>query len=153
MLLQQSTPVVAGWIGPTIAISLVIIAAAFGLIAFAVARVAQNMLEESRKLHTAIESLRSEFAPALGAIHALSGETTRIATIIGNEAEALVKASQTLRHGLEERLHNLEAIYQVLEEEVEETAIDVAVTLRTFRSGRGWFARIRRLLLGRGRHD
>ncbi|MDH4131276.1 MAG: hypothetical protein OEW17_04890 [Gemmatimonadota bacterium] len=153
MLLQQSAPVLAGWIGPTIALSLVVIASAFGLIALAIARVAKGMQEETRRLHTAIESLRTEFSPALGAIHALSGETSRLATIIGNEAEELVKASQSLRHGLRERLHNLEAIYEVLEEEVEETAIDVAVTLRTFRSGRGWFARIRRLLLGRGRGD
>jgi methyl-accepting chemotaxis protein len=153
MLFQQSTLVVAGWIGPTIAISLVIIAGAFGAIAFAIVRLAQGMQEETRKLHTAIESLRAEFSPALGAIQSLSGETGRLATIIGNEAEELVKASQSLRHGLEERLHNLEAIYEVLEEEVEETVIDVAVTLRTFRTGRGWFARIRRLLLGRGRHD
>ena len=153
MLLQQSTSVVAGWIGPTIAISLVIIAAAFGLIAVAIMQVAKNMHEETRRLHIAIDSLRKEFAPALGAIHSLSSETSRITTIIGTEAEELVKASQSLRHGLEERLHNLEAIYEVLEEVVEETAIDVAVTLRTFRSGRGWFARIRRLLLGRGRGD
>ena len=41
-----------------------------------------------------------------------------------------MRASRQLREGLRERLANLEAIYEVLEEEVEETALDVAVTLR-----------------------
>jgi len=153
MLLQQTTPVVAGWIGPTMAISLVIIAAAFGLIALAIARVAGAMLEESRKLHGAIESLRSELSPALKGVQVMTDETHRIAGMIGSEAEELVRSSQALRQGVQERIRNLEAIYEVLEEEIEETAIDVAVTLRTFRSGRNWFSRIRRLLLGRGRRD
>jgi phage-related minor tail protein len=153
MLLQQGTPVVAGWIGPTMAVSLVIIAGSFGVIAMAVARVARTMLEETRNLRTAIEELRGELSPALGAVKTMSDQTHRLTSMIGNEAEELVRASQSLREGVRERLHNLEAIYEVLEEEVEETAIEVAVTLRAFRTGRGWFSRIRRLLLGRGRRD
>ena len=153
MLLQQAAPVVAGWIGPTMAISLVIVAGSFGVIAMAVARVARTMLEETRNLRTAIEGLRGELSPALGAIKTMSDQTHRLTALVGNEAEELVRASQALRHGVQERIRNLEAIYEVLEEEIEETAIDVAVTLRTFRSGRNWFSRIRRLLLGRGRRD
>lgn len=153
MLLQQATPVVAGWIGPTMALSLVIIAGSFGVIAMAVARVARTMLEETRNLRTAIEGLRGELSPALGAIRTMSDETHRLTSMVSGEAEALVQSSQALRQGVQERIRNLEAIYEVLEEEIEETAIDVAVTLRTFRTGRGWFSRIRRLLLGRGRRD
>jgi hypothetical protein len=135
------------------AISLVVIAASFGLIALAIARVAQAMLDRLGKLHTAVDSLRTELSPALKGVQEMSGETRRLADLVGTEAAELVRSSQELRHGLRERLENLQAIYDVLEEEVEETAIDVAVTLRTFRTGRGWFGRIRRLLLGRGRRD
>ena len=47
---------------------------------------------------------------------------------------------------------NLEAIYEVVAEEVEETALDIAVTLRRIRTGAGWFRRLRRLLGGGRRH-
>jgi hypothetical protein len=97
-----------------------------------------------------MESLRSDIAPALGAVAAVSNEGQRLAGLIGNEAEEIVRSSRALREGLQSRLQNLEAIYEVLEEEVEETALELAVTLRSVRSGAGWFGRLRRLL-GMGR--
>ena len=140
--------VVAGWVGPTMAISLVIIAGAFLVIAAASALAARQAAREMQQLSRVIESLRTDLAPALTAVQAVSGEGQRLAGMVGNEAEELVRASRQLREGLRERLANLEAIYEVLEEEIEDTAVDVAVTLRTFRSGAGWFGRIRRLLGG-----
>ena len=140
--------VVVGWVGPTMAISLVIIAGAFLVIAAASALAARQAAREMQQLSRVIESLRTDLAPALTAVQAVSGEGQRLAGMVGNEAEELVRASRQLREGLRERLANLEAIYEVLEEEIEDTAVDVAVTLRTFRSGAGWFGRIRRLLGG-----
>ena len=140
--------VVAGWVGPTMAITLVIIAGAFLVIAAASALAARQAAREMQQLSRVIESLRTDLAPALTAVQAVSGEGQRLAGMVGNEAEELVRASRQLREGLRERLANLEAIYEVLEEEIEDTAVDVAVTLRTFRSGAGWFGRIRRLLGG-----
>ncbi|MBK7783428.1 MAG: hypothetical protein IPJ57_02900 [Gemmatimonadetes bacterium] len=140
--------VVAGWVGPTMAISLVIIAGAFLVIAAASALAARQAAREMQQLSRVIESLRTDLAPALTAVQAVSGEGQRLAGMVGTEAEELVLASRQLREGLKDRLANLEAIYDVLEEEIEDTAVDVAVTLRTFRSGAGWFGRIRRLLGG-----
>lgn len=140
--------VVAGWVGPTMAISLVIIAGAFLVIAAASALAARRAAREMQQLSRVIESLRTDLAPALMAVQAVSGEGQRLAGMVGTEAEELVLASRQLREGLKDRLANLEAIYEVLEEEIEDTAVDVAVTLRTFRSGAGWFGRIRRLLGG-----
>ncbi|MBK9691387.1 MAG: hypothetical protein IPO73_06830 [Gemmatimonadetes bacterium] len=140
--------VVAGWVGPTMAISLVIIAGAFLVIAAASALAARQAAREMQQLSRVIESLRTDLAPALMAVQAVSGEGQRLAGMVGTEAEELVLASRQLREGLKDRLANLEAIYEVLEEEIEDTAVDVAVTLRTFRSGAGWFGRIRRLLGG-----
>ncbi|MBK7348799.1 MAG: hypothetical protein KA180_17620 [Gemmatimonadales bacterium] len=140
--------VVAGWVGPTMAISLVIIAGAFLVIAAASALAARQAAREMQQLSRVIESLRTDLAPALTAVQAVSGEGQRLAGMVGTEAEELVLASRQLREGLKDRLANLEAIYEVLEEEIEDTAVDVAVTLRTFRSGAGWFGRIRRLLGG-----
>jgi len=150
MFLLQATAPSGGWVGPTIAISLVIIAASFLAIAVALAMAARQAAQEMRQLSQVMESLRSDIAPALGAVATISTEGQRLAGLIGDEAEDLVKSSRALREGLQSRIQNLEAIYEVLEEEVEETALDLAVTLRTVRSGAGWFGRLRRLL-GMGR--
>jgi chromosome segregation ATPase len=129
------------------AVSLVIIALASVVIAVAFVLAAR----ETRQISQRIETLRGELEPALRAVEAVSGEGQRLATLVGREAEELVQASRRLRGGLRERLVNLEAVYEVLEEEVEETALDLAVSLRNFRRGAGWFARLRRLLGGRRR--
>jgi len=148
-LLQAASP--PAWVGPTMATSLVIIALAFVVIAFAIGLAAREATREMRQLSQAIETLRKDLAPALGAVQAVSGEGQRLATLVGHEAEEMVQASRQLREGLRDRLANLEAIYEVLEEEVEETALDLAVSLRNFRSGAGWFSRLRWLLGGRRR--
>jgi uncharacterized protein YoxC len=148
-LLQAET--LPGWIGPTMAVSLVIIAIAFMVIAAVTALMAREAAKEMRQLSQVIDSLRGDLAPALGALQAVSGEGQRLAALVGHEAEELVQASRQLREGLRDRLANLEAIYEVLEEEVEETALDLAVSLRNFRRGAGWFARLRWLLGGRRR--
>lgn len=150
-MLSLQAATTAGWVGPTMAISLVIIAGAFLVIAASTALAARRAAEEMQQLSRVIESLRTDLAPALGAVQAVSGEGQRLAALVGTEAEELVRASRDLREGLRERMANLEAIYEVLEEEIEDTALDVAVTLRTFRSGAGWFGRLRRLLGGRRR--
>lgn len=149
LVLQQAVPT-GGWVGPTVAISLVIIAISFLAIAFSAAMAARQAAVEMNNLSKVMESLRTDLAPALGAVAAVSNEGQRLAGVVSDEAEALVRASRSLREGLQSRVQNLEAIYDVLEEEVEETALDLAVTLRTIRSGAGWFGRLRRLL-GYGR--
>jgi uncharacterized protein YoxC len=151
MLLFLQEAVIPGWVGPTMAIALVIIALAFVLIALAVAVTARQAAQEMRQLSRVIESLRSDLAPALGAVQAVSSEGQRLAALVGSETEELVDASRKLREGVRERIANLEAIYEVLAEEVEETALDIAVTLRRIRTGAGWFGRLRRLLGGRRR--
>ena len=137
MLASLQAAAVPGWVGPAMAVSLIIIAVAVVVIAAAVGLALREAAREMKHLARVVDSLRGDLGPALGA-----------AGLIGKEAEELVQASRQLRAGVRERVANLEAIYDVLEEEVEETAIEVAVTLRGFRSGAGWFARLRRLLGG-----
>lgn len=134
------------------AISLIIIALSFITIAAALALAFKRAAQEMHDLRTGIDSLRGELSPALKAIQAFSGESERLVSLVSNETEEVVNASRALRAGLRDKLTNLEAVYDVLAEEVEETAIDAAVTLRNFRTGASWFGMIRRLLrLGRGR--
>jgi hypothetical protein len=145
MLLLQSA-VTPGWVGPTVALSLVIIAVGFVAIAGAALLLARRAAEDMQRLTTLVESLRTDLTPALTAVQAVSAEGRRLADLVGGEAEELVNASRALREGLRERIVNLEAIYGILEEEVEETAVEVALTLRSLRQGTRWFSRIRRWL-------
>jgi hypothetical protein len=150
LILQAATP--PGWVGPVSAIALAIIALAFVVIAIALAVAAKKASSEISELNRSLAELKAELSPALAAVQSVSAEGTRLAGIVADEAEQLVAGSRALREGISERLANLEALYEVMEEEVEETALDVAVKLRTFRSGVGWFGTIRRLLRGaRGR--
>lgn len=152
MLLVMQAGVESGWVGTTVAISLVIIALSFITIAIAMAVALGRASSEMRQLSEVVDSLRADLAPALKAVSAVSGEGERLASLVSTEAEEVVRASQALRHSIRLRLTNLEAVYDVLAEEVEETALDAAVTLRTFRTGTSWFSMIRRLLrLGRRR--
>jgi uncharacterized protein YoxC len=146
LLLQSATP--PGWVGPVSAISLAIIALAFVVIAVALAMAAKKAAQEISDLNKSLAELKAELSPALAAVQQVSAEGTRLASIVADEAEQLVESTRALREGLTERMANLEALYDVVEEEVEETALDVAVKLRSFRSGLGWFGLVRRLLRG-----
>ncbi len=149
MLLLQSGEV-AGWVGPTMALSLLVIALAFVTIAAAVALTARQAIEEIRQLSRLLDGLRGDLSPALKLVASVAGEGEKLVQVVSGETDELVRASRALRHGLEQRIETLQAVYDVLAEEVEETAIDAAVSLRRFRSGIGWFGMVRRLLrLGR----
>lgn len=148
MLLALQSGVPPAWVGPTMAVALAIIALAFVIIAGAIGLALREVIKEMRQLSRVVEGLQTDLRPALSAVHAVSDEGRRLAGLIGGEAEELVSASRDMRLELRRRLANLEAVYEVLEEEVEETALDVAVTLRTLRTGAGWYARLRRLLGG-----
>jgi uncharacterized protein YoxC len=152
MFLIMQANMESGWVGATMAISLVVIALSFIAIAAALTIALGRAAREMQQLSQVVDSLRTDLAPALKAVQAVSGEGERLAALVSTEAEEVVKASKAVREGIRQRLTNLEAVYEVLAEEVEETALDAAVTLRTFRTGRSWFGILRRLLrLGRGR--
>jgi uncharacterized protein YoxC len=149
---QETVIAVSGWVGPVVAISLVIIAGSFAVIALATGAAARLVAHRLEVLGRTIDSLRSELAPALQAMQQAGTEAQRLAGVVGKEAEDLAESSRRLRLRVHERVANLEAIYDVLEGEIEETALDVAVTLRAFRTRVGWYRWLRRLLgAGRGR--
>ncbi|HXG44353.1 MAG TPA: hypothetical protein VNJ71_06270 [Gemmatimonadales bacterium] len=147
-LLQAAVP---GWVGPMVAISLAIIALSFVAIAAAALAATRRAAVELEQLHRVVEGLRQDLSPAVTAVSAISNDGRRLVTVLSDEAEQLARASRRLREALRDRLANLDAVYEVLEGEIEETALDVATTLRTFRTGHGWYARLRRLLGGRRR--
>ena len=138
------------WIGPTVAISLVVIALAFAAIGAAVALLARAALREVREL-------REEVAPAISAVRRITDAGADLSGDIKQELQEYLATSRAVRQDLERgvyqvksRLADLDALYEVLHEEVEDTALDVAARVRSVRNGAGMVSRIRRWLV-RGR--
>ena len=138
------------WIGPTVAISLVVIALAFAAIGAAVALLARAALREVRER-------REEVAPAISAVRRITDAGADLSGDIKQELQEYLATSRAVRQDLERgvyqvksRLADLDALYEVLHEEVEDTALDVAARVRSVRNGAGMVSRIRRWLV-RGR--
>lgn len=145
------------WVGPTAAIALVVIAMAFGAMAVALVLVGRRAAEESRALSKELGDLRREIGPTLQAINGLATTGAELGTKVKDEALAVIDTSRQLRRGvvrgarrLRHRLEDLDALYEVVHREVEETALDVAATLRTVRTGASALSRIKRLLFRGG---
>jgi uncharacterized protein YoxC len=159
MLVQESIPAVAGWVGPTIAISLVVIALAFAAIAGAFLMAGKGLTDALERVIMSIDRLQGDLVPAIKSLGLMAEDGRELAQAVKREVGGITATSQRLRERIEigserlaERLENLEAVYDVVEEEVTEAALDLTATIRTIRSGAGWFGRIRRLLRGGSRH-
>ena len=150
LLLQTEIP---GWVGPTVAISLATIAIAFVAQATILGLAIRRAAQETKALAQALARLNTDLAPALKAMRDLAHEGQEVATVVKAEVVAVVETSRRMRGRVEagaeriqERLADLEALYDVVEEEVEETALNLATFLRRMRSGGRWLSRLRRLL-------
>jgi len=158
MLVQETIPALAGWVGPTIAISLVVIALAFAAIAGAFLLAGKGLADALERAILSIDRLQGDLVPAIKSLGAMAEDGRELAQSIKLEVGEITATSQRLRERIEigserlaERLENLEAVYDVVEEEVTEAALDLTATIKTIRSGAGWFGRFRRLL-GGGKH-
>jgi hypothetical protein len=120
------TPIPA-WVAPTIAISLAVIAASLvALIAVAVATTL-GIRGKGRALTAQVTALTAD-ARAV---------STRVRTELESYADLSTDARAKLRGAMdtvERRLRDLDALAEVLQEEVEETALSAATLLKTVRS-------------------
>jgi hypothetical protein len=132
----------APWVGVVTALSLAVIALA--AIVVAAASVASAL-----GVRTLVRALEQVAGPAITDVRQLIG------TIKG-EADALVGTSRDIRlrivraaDAAEGRLADLDALVEVVQEEVEETALDAAATLRNVRRGLSLWQWGRKVLKGR----
>jgi anthranilate phosphoribosyltransferase len=132
----------APWVGVVAALSLAVIALA--AIVVAAASVASAL-----GVRTLVRALEQLAGPAITDVRQLIG------TIKG-EADALVGTSRDIRlrivraaDAAEGRLADLDALVEVVQEEVEETALDAAATLRNVRRGLSLWQWGRKVLKGR----
>lgn len=130
------------WVGVVSALSLAIIALA--TLVVAVASVASAL--GIRKFTRVLEQLAG---PAIRDVRELIGS-------IKGEADALVGTSRDIRQRIvraadaaEHRLSDLDALVEVVQEEMEDTVVDAAATLRNVRRGLSLWQWGRKVLKGK----
>ena len=140
-----------GWIAPTVALSLLVIALSFLAIGIAVALMARTAARQ-------LKAVKEEIAPALASLRRITEAGAEASGDIREELDEYLATSRALRHDLERgvrqvkgRLADLDALYEVVHEEVEDTALDVVAGVRSVRNGAGMISRIRRWLVRRAR--
>ena len=140
-----------GWVGPTAAISLVVIALSFIAIAAALGLTAWTARRQLTELGAKLETIRADFQRVLESAR-------RVTEGAAGEAQHYLATSRAIRQDLERgvrrvktRLAELDALYEVVHAEVQDTALDVAARVRSIRRGVGVAGRLRRMIRGRRR--
>lgn len=137
----------------TAAIALALIAASAGL---------PFMMRDLRNLLTILDaltkSLEHDGKPTIQSLKSLIEDASAVVATVRSEVDGLAETSKGIRKraenaaaSIDDRLRDLEALVDVVQEEVEETALDIAAALRTTRRGGKLFRRMKRALLRRGR--
>ena len=142
------------WVGPTVAISLVVIALSIlgGAVAMAIA--ALRISGETRKVSALIQSHQEDVTQTLAGARRLVDQGQDLLVLLRQEIGAFTQTNRRIRRKLvrgvdsvEAKIADLETLYDLVHEEVEDTALDVAAALRTSRQGNGMLGRVRRLLV------
>ena len=151
-LLQVATT--PEWVGPTVAISLAILALSFLGMAVAVGVAALKVAEQAKKIGALVNGFQDDFARILKGVRNLSEQTQDVMVLVRHEAGAFAQTSRRLRRKMvrgadriEAKLEDLETLYDVVHDEVESSALDVAAALRSVRRGNGMLGRVRRILV------
>lgn len=142
------------WVGPTVAISLVVIAVTIVGVAAVQAYTALRIVAEVRKVSTMIQGHQEDVTQALAGARRLTDQAQDLLVLVRQEIGAFTQTSRRIRRKLvrgvdniEAKLTDLETLYDLVHEEVEDTALDVAAALRTSREGNGMLGRVRRLIV------
>jgi hypothetical protein len=142
------------WVGPTAAIALVVIAVSMVGAAAVLAYAGLRMVAETRKLSTMIQGYQEDVGQALAGARRLLDQGQDVMVLLRQEIGAFTQTSRRIRRKLvrgvdsiEAKLTDLETLYDLVHEEVEDTALDVAAALRTSREGNGMLGRVRRLIV------
>ncbi len=142
------------WASVTIAISLAIIAVTLAAFLIVVIAALAAGRAQAAKLHDLLRDVQDDVKGTIKTVHRLTEQAQDLMLTLRHEAGAYAQTSRRLRRKIvrgmdrvEERLEDLDALYSVVHEEVEDTALDVAATLRSVRTGRGMISRVRRMLV------
>jgi ElaB/YqjD/DUF883 family membrane-anchored ribosome-binding protein len=120
------------------------------------------LMRDVRKLMAELESLTKTLGadgkPAVESLRTMIADASGVVATVKTEVDGLVDTSKGIRKraeraaaSIDDRLHDIEALVDVVQQEVEDTALDITAALRTTRRGGKLFKRMRRALLRRGR--
>ena len=151
-LLQVGTT--PDWVGPTVAISLAVLALSFLGMAIAVAVAASRVAAQAKKVGALVDGLQDDIASTLKRVRSLTEQAQDVMVLVRHETGAFAQTARRLRRKtvraadrIEAKLQDLETLYEVVHDELEETALDVAAGLRSLRRGNGMLGRVRRMLV------
>jgi uncharacterized protein YoxC len=141
-------------VGPTVAISLAILALSFLGLAVSVAVAVFRIADQVKKVRTLVDGFQDDIARTLKGVRNLSEQAQDVMVLARHEAGAFSQTARRLRRKMvrgadriEAKLEDLETLYDVVHTEVESTALDVAAALRSVRRGNGMLGRVRRMLV------
>ncbi len=110
------------------------------------------------RLEDMVDWMDQEARPTIELARTVLEDTAKITAVVKHETGEFATTADSIRSGLlrvrdaaEERLQDLDTLLEVVQDEVEDTVLDVTSALRTTRRGAKVFKRMRRAFLGRGR--
>lgn len=142
------------WVGPTVAISLAVLALSFLGLAVAVALAVFKLAGQVRKVGTLVDGLQDDVAKTLKAVRRLTEQGQDVMVLVRHETGAFAQTARRIRRKtvravdrIEAKLEELETLYDVVHDEFEGAALDAAAALRSVRRGNGMLGRVRRFLV------
>lgn len=154
MLLQQQIVAAPSWVGPTMAVSLAVMALATLVFAGVVAYLALKVINEVQERKMLLGGVREDVQETLTSIRELTAQAQEVMGVVRLEAGAFVQTGRRIRRKvnrgvdrIERRMEDLEALYDVVHEEVEDTALDLAATMRRVRGSSSMIGKVRRFLV------
>jgi len=147
-----------GWPEVVTAVSTAIIAVVVLVVGGGLLFLLREIRGLTRVIERVADTLERDAQPVLKAVRNVVEDATGVVDTIKSEAEGFTDTVRDVREGVnglvvrvEERLQDLDALIDVLQYEVEETALDVAAAMRTTRRGTTVLRAMKRAFLGRGR--
>jgi uncharacterized protein YoxC len=153
--LLQTQVTMPAWVGTVTAISLIVIALSFVAVAVGILLAIRASSKQLSLISHVLTGLDDDLIPAFRSLREVAEKSKGIVEVFRTEADAIVHTSRRLRRRVrdgadrvEERLQDLDALYEVVHEELEDAALDAATLVRSVRTGTGVFNTIRRFLPG-----
>jgi hypothetical protein len=122
--------------------------------AIAVGIAVLKLSSEVRKVGAMVEGLQDDVGRTLKGVRRLTEQAQDVMVLVRHEAGAFAQTARRLRRKtvravdrIEAKLQDLETLYDVVHDEVEGTALDLAAGLRSLRRGNGMLGRVRRILV------
>jgi uncharacterized protein YhaN len=114
--------------------------------------------ERSDLLVRELKQLRTDIAPTLDTVRRFGEQGLDLAKLAHDEAREIIDTTRRVRYDAERavkharrRLADFDAVIEVVQEEVEETALQLTSTLHNVRTGTGMIEQLRRLIRPRRR--